>query len=441
MSKLYKCVITFIISLLALLAGAILFPQNAVMANAQALSTVTGLRQIDSASDSVGFIFGKVSSVDGYDIEVSKDNIKWTHMKSIPSDKTINSGLQQIRASVNGLDDGTTYYVRMRAYTCDTIMGQVNGSWSAAVKMVTTPSQAVTGLKQTDATVDSATLTWDAVPGATGYYIEYYIEYHRDFWDEYFPSAVKYNDETGNLIVNKTKATFSLKKDTSHEYTCALYITPIRQGDSFTAYGSSETYLDGVKFLPKKLVEISSCQKNTKKMLVNWSKRRSADGYQYQIYNTKTGQKITAKSTTKSYVEVKTPKRNFYKIKVRPYMYINGKIKYGEYSGWQYFSQDVVPTLKRTTSGIKVNWKKIEGATDYTVYVTTKATTNKRRNTYEETYEEVGTVKNNSLTINKYKKSALKKNTTYYFYVVANKKVGKSMFSSNPDSLRSIVYK
>ncbi len=177
---------------------------------------------------------------------------------------------------------------------------------------------------------------------------------------------------------------------------------------------------------------------SSKKIQLYWDDEEGlADGYQYQVYSAQSydNQRVTAGRTTETNVVVNVSKRAFYKVKVRPYIYVNGKIEYGQYSKWYYFSQDIVPTLKCNNRGIQVKHKPIEGATFYTIYATTK------KNAKLESYVRVGRTNGHAMTIKKYKNSALKKNTKYYFYVVAEKQIGNTIYLGNPSSIRSMTYK
>jgi fibronectin type 3 domain-containing protein len=77
--------------------------------------------------------------------------------------------------------------------------------------------------------------------------------------------------------------------------------------------------------------------------------------------------------------------------------------------------------VKKTKTAV-AKWDTVKGATSYTIYLSTKQKSG---------YKKVGTTKKTSFTLKKYGKSALKKNKTYYVYVVANKKVGKTTYTSD----------
>jgi fibronectin type 3 domain-containing protein len=82
---------------------------------------------------------------------------------------------------------------------------------------------------------------------------------------------------------------------------------------------------------------------------------------------------------------------------------------------------------QKSSKSIKLSWKKISGATSYTVYRSTSSYTG---------FKKIKTTKSTKLT-----NSGLKSNTYYYYYVVANgvKVKGKNLKSTKA-TYREIVY-
>ena len=132
-------------------------------------------------------------------------------------------------------------------------------------------------------------------------------------------------------------------------------------------------------------------------------------------------------------------KHNFYKVKVRAYA-LNSKNEkmYGSWSSWKYVSpQPDVTKIKNNKSkkGIQISWDKIKGANRYVVYVSTKK---------DSGYKKFQITGKNSTTITKYGKNKLKSGKTYYFYVVAQKKVDNKYLSGkagNATKRWSMTYK
>ena len=87
------------------------------------------------------------------------------------------------------------------------------------------------------------------------------------------------------------------------------------------------------------------------------------------------------------------------------------------------FTQPRIKSVKVSGNKLTVKWDKINGATSYDVYVSTKKTTG---------YKKVATVgkSKSSATIKKFKGKKFKSSKKYYVYVAAAKKVGKKRYDS-----------
>ncbi len=420
--------VAIIYLVMAFAATGILFSHNAVIAKAGNTDDsfvipdkVTGLHQIEGKQkygfigdgqqhvgemDEISFSFDYVTSADGYDIELSSDNKTWTKVGTVTSKKIRAKNNLRGYYDIEKLDAGTIYYVRVSAYIKVSGIGHVNGSWSIATKMVTSPEQAVTGVRQTKALEDSITLTWDAVPGAAGYNIEFKITFGED-------------DDWVNYQTDKT--TITISRYFSEDWKSYVRITPFTKTNSFLAYGKT-SYIRDISYLPQKLETSQMFTRytaNSKKIELNWSEKGNAAGYQYQLYDAKTGKKLADKTIKSNSVRLTTQRNRYYKVRVRPYIKMDGKIKYSQWSGYYYYTyypQNISLKLSNYSSGIEVSWPKVSGATNYTVYVSSNRYTG---------YEAAGTTKGTSLFVDGYNKRYFWNNYKYYFYVVANKKVGK----------------
>lgn len=330
---------------------------------------------------------------------------------------TRDSAYTSVSDTVSGnLSVGTAYYVRVGAYYSSS---SNDIAWSDYTTMITAPGDMPSdSVKQTSAGETSITVAWNAVAGATGYSVKY--------WPSTTSSA---NAKT----VNATKNSITLgglSKNT--EYT--VYVYPYKTNGSFTARDDyNYDYQSSLPTLPTKItgVDCDYFNMSVKKGYASFEIDRNniVDGYQYEIYNNK-GKKIYSTKSTSTYLSV-TDKdlktRQFYKIRVRGYIGVaNNVVKYGKWSSYEYFTKlndsDVV--LKSSGGKLKASWKKVTGATNYTVYVSTK---------YNGSYKKMGTTKKTSLTT----KTKIKAGKTYYVRVVANKKVGKTTFKATVNSKSS----
>lgn len=175
-----------------------------------------------------------------------------------------------------------------------------------------------------------------------------------------------------------------------------------------------------------------------------YDEQQAADGIHYEIYTAK-GKKpivkekhaITRTTESTRVISIKNKKLRgykFLKLRVRAYIVVEGKKKYGKWSNWEYCARQPEIKAKNVSEGIKLSWSKVEGADNYTVYATDNP---------DFKYKKFKTTKRTSIVLNKCGKSKLKNNKTYHFYVVANKKVGKKTYRSYVWNLSTpcLVYK
>lgn len=87
-----------------------------------------------------------------------------------------------------------------------------------------------------------------------------------------------------------------------------------------------------------------------------------------------------------SYNTLKNIKNQFYKLRVRAYVTIDNKNYYGAWSDYTVFALQPKVGLKKSGKKLKITWKKVSGAKNYTVYMSTsktggykKLTTTKKR--------------------------------------------------------------
>lgn len=317
-------------------------------------------------------------------------------------------------AFIGNLSAGTTYYVQIGTSETNT-WGSVpaDTAWSSTLEVVTAPENLNDKTyRQEGATVSSVKLAWDAVTGATSYKVVYAKDGES-------------MDSGATVMTNTNSVTLSnLANNTEYQ----IEVQPMRtsaQGFSAVTQYAGKTWC---KVLPSKITDVENIEFYAYSNIADfeWKKSDSRDGYQYYIYDNSNKRIYSGKSYNNS-VSVSTSKLKkdqFYRIKVRGYVNLaNNKTAYGSWSDTLYFAKTPQESVKAKNSsgGIKVSWKKVTGATNYTVYISTKKNSG---------YKKVKTVTKPNLTITKYGKAKLKSGKTYYIRIVANKKVGKKTYKS-----------
>lgn len=132
-------------------------------------------------------------------------------------------------------------------------------------------------------------------------------------------------------------------------------------------------------------------------------------GYQASYYSYRTGKTVTKKHPGRYSFSIKPAPEGFYKVTIRPYIKINGSdVLCGNASAVQYMAQAPVLSKKSNTStSVTVSWKKVAGATSYTIKLLKPGST---------AYQKLKTTTGLS-----YKISGLKPNVDYRIKVIANR--------------------
>lgn len=389
-----------------------------IKAEAAAPAQVTGLKQTDAYTSSIDLEWNALLGNDiRYEVYISTDKVNW-----------VNKGYTSYNdCYVSGLNAGTTYYVKVRAYTHvydSTTYKYVDtfGVYSSILECVTVPSAKPTDLKKTSSTTTSITLKWGKAAGANAYIVEYW------------PTGTS-SDNAKTTVTTKNSIKLSkLKKNT--EYNVYIYAIRRTSDKKFSTKASSYLYESGLAVTPGKVTDVTVFDYDEKKgqITVKYAYNDCADGYTAEVWSahnssTKKDAKIkgaNSKTEYSSYIDLKksTLKKNrFFKVRVRAYsLTSSGAKKYGAWSSWVYVCPEPEVDLESTSSGMKVSWDKVSGAERYVVYASTKQKSG---------YKKVATTKKTSYTVKKIGKTALKDGKRYYFYVVPQNKVGKKYYNSD----------
>ena len=372
-----------------------------------------GVKQVDATESSVKITWNTIMADKAYlwyNISDTQDMANFRKGRIGRSNTDTNE-------TINGLSAGCSYYVSVGATensAYSTMPSDV--VWSDTIEVVTAPEDmANDAISFNGATETSISLSWTPVAGANTYRV-YYVDESNN------------SDNGVSVTTNSNSITLTgLKKNS--EYKVQVYPQKISAAGYTAEYSANYGSKRYVPTLPTKIdgVDCDYFNPSVKKGYAqfSWNKNTNADGYSYEIY-AYNGKKALIKGQTDGYnydyvtVENKKLKtRKMYKIRVRAYINTSSNQKvYGAWSSYNYFCRSVGDdiSMKKNGSKVKLSWKKVTGATGYTVYMASTKGYGSNR-----TFKKVGTTKKNTYTVNK----KFKKGYDYYFRIVPNYKKGK----------------
>jgi hypothetical protein len=255
-------------------------------------------------------------------------------------------------------------------------------------------------------TVNSVTVKWKKVSGATGYTVY-----------SYNTSSKKYSKVSSTK--NTSYKVSNLKSGTTYVYAVKAYKTSGKK--SYYSDYSSKVTTSTLLAVVKGLKQISV---KTDNITLSWSKTSGATGYNIYSYN----------ASSKKYSKVASTKNLSYKVTglnsattyvycVKAYRTVNKKT----YASASYSSKLTVSTTPAKVTGLKsssstadsisASWSKVTGATGYKLQYSTKKDFSSDVKTINQTAV--------SKTI-----TSLSENTTYYFRVYAYRTVNKVIYTS-----------
>ena len=254
----------------------------------------------------------------------------------------------------------------------------------------------VTDLKQTGAAKNSITIEWSPSENA----VEYHVYYQDIQTDKEYRLSGKTTD---------TKYTITGLNDG------VKYYVQVKASDG-TTESSGKTIYDAIT-LPDKIAGLQ--QERWYYFIhvldIKWDKKSGVSGYEVSLSNSK-GKVLQKKEATTASVSFHDLKDSVYTINVRAYTDYQNTRYYSSYSSINCIPQARISKLKIKGGKLTMNWKKVDGATGYKIYVSTKP---------NKGYKLAKTVgkKKGSCTIAKIKSKKIKSKKTYYVYVqtVCNK--------------------
>ena len=285
---------------------------------------------------------------------------------------------------------GNTYYVKVRAFDGTKYS-------EAVVATVATAPKAPATLTQVAADNTSATVSWAASTGATGYLIRF--------------GATQATAKDIQVVKTTSVKLTGLSADSA--YYLAVY--PIRQVT--TSFYASENCVENPRVLTTAPavtgLKLASWDVKSNIVTLQWNNTaKYENGYQIEIYKAnnklvKTYNIYGRRAKSKTFI-LKSVKNTPFQYRVRTYTFMNGEKQYGAWSDLAYaIPQANVSAAKVSNNAVKLSWTKVPGAKNYTVYRATKEGGK---------FKKVATTKKAAYTVKN-----LKTYKDYYFYVKANK--------------------
>ena len=285
---------------------------------------------------------------------------------------------------------GNTYYVKVRAFDGTKYS-------EAVVATVATAPKAPATMTQVAADNASATVSWAASTGATGYLIRF--------------GATQATAKDLQVVKTTSVKLTGLSADSA--YYLAVY--PIRQVT--TSFYASENCVENPRVLTTapavKGLKLASWDVKSNIVTLQWNNTaKYENGYQIEIYKAdnklvKTYNIYGRRAKSKTFI-LKSVKNTPFQYRVRTYTFMNGEKQYGAWSDLAYaIPQANVSAAKVSNNAVKLSWTKVPGAKNYTVYRATKEGGK---------FKKVATTKKAAYTVNN-----LKTYKDYYFYVKANR--------------------
>lgn len=320
--KLFKFLKTFLpMTLVVMLIISTISPPSEAATN---LSTPT-LVSVSNTSSGVTVKWKKVSNASGYYVYRKTGSDKWSKIATIKKNSTVSYADKDVAA-------GKTY-----TYTVKACKGRTTSSYNKTgltIKRLTQPSPTV---KNSSSGVK---ISWKKVTGASKYRVYFKVD---GKWK-------KLADTTSTSYTDK-----SVKSGSSRTYTVKAFSEN---------YGSS--YVSG-----KKITYLSqpdpSVSNTSNGVNISWSKVTGAKTYRVYYKNDSGKWVKLADITSTSYTDktVKSGESRTYTVKAINEKYVSSYNPKG--NTIMYLAQPKA-AASNTSSGVKITWNKVSGASKYCVY-------------------------------------------------------------------------
>lgn len=382
MIKIKKAMVAFA----AVLAMSLmLLPSVKADAAVTVLAAPKDAKQTISTETAVRVSWSAVPGATAYVYSYSSDN------KTYTGEALTGNGGKDTFINVAGANwaAGNTYYVKVRAFDGTKYS-------EAVVATVATAPKAPATLTQVAADNTSATISWAASTGATGYLIRF--------------GATQATAKDIQVVKTTSVKLTGLSADSA--YYLAVY--PIRQVT--TSFYASENCVENPRVLTTAPavtgLKLASWDVKSNIVTLQWNNTaKYENGYQIEIYKAdnklvKTYNIYGRRAKSKTFI-LKSVKNTPFQYRVRTYTFMNGEKQYGAWSNLAYaIPQANVSAAKVSDNAVKLSWTKVPGAKNYTVYRATKEGGK---------FKKVATTKKAAYTVKN-----LKTYKDYYFYVKAN---------------------
>ena len=294
--------------------------------------------------------------------------------------RTVNGSYEKIgnatnnNVTINSLTEGTTYYIKVRAFR--TVNGTTTYAkeYSNEVKFVTdseeeiTKPNQVTNLKTKNITATTTDLMWNRVSDANGY--EIYLRTAGTGYSSQGTTSNTYatlRDLTANTTYYAKVRAYKVVNGTTvyGDFSAEVTFT--------TAKGSTETNPDETI---AKVLNLKA-ETTTTQAKLTWDSVANVDGYEIYVNNQGKGYQSLGKTTNNAATIIGLSAGKTYNIKVRAYKVVNGITTYGEFSDELTITAPKEETLGTVTNlqatlsskQAKLTWDFVSTATGYEVYI------------------------------------------------------------------------
>lgn len=296
---------------------------------------------------------------------------------------------------------------------------------------------AVTGLTQTDAAKTSATVSWNSSASAYLVYVN------------------------GSLVAKQTATTYKLSNMVAGTYAEVVvigYNEPL-EADAATIYNNAAQGAYGYGIVtyaystPGKPSDVANADysdtfswrpKQSNSVKVGWVLNKNAtyypDGWQVVVSTVNGKKKLKTKNVAgvrdtviSTTFNIKAVKNTGFSVKVRGYIKVNGKKKYGTWSATKVVIPQAKTSIKMngSSNSAKISWTKIANATKYEVYVC------KNVNASNPKFKKVKTLSKSKTS---YTLTNMKVYQHYGVYIKATVKYGKKTYKSSITSYDELYF-